>query len=235
MPWNIGDFILWHGYKESDEVYWNTEIGKGRPAWNVQDATMVTKHLGFNIDIACGGIDNLVRHHDYTIAVVEGFSGEEFAHYWYHSAHLFVNGKKMSKSRGNFYYPTDLIKMGYKKEHIRFFLIYGHYRERLNFTFKKLQRTSRKLDTFRNMVNNLKKTKATESSKKARKLVVAIVTSFEKNINKDLNVKSAFEDIFKVASKLNNLRNQAKLSSKDARIALSNLKRIDSVLQIIFN
>lgn len=166
MPWNMGDFILWHGYKESDKVYWNTEIGKGRPAWNVQDAAMVTKHLGFNIDIACGGIDNLVRHHDYTVAVAEGFSSEEFAHHWFHGAHLFVEGKKMSKSRGNVYYPADLIRMGYKKEHIRFFLIYGHYRKRLNFTLKKLQRTSRKLDILKNMVSILKKTKATESSKK---------------------------------------------------------------------
>jgi cysteinyl-tRNA synthetase len=111
-PWNRGDFVLWHGYKEGDTVSWDTDVGKGRPAWNVQDAAMVTKHLGFTIDIACGGVDNLVRHHDYTIAVAEGASGKEFAHWWLHGEHLFVEGQKMSKSRGNVHYIADLTKMG---------------------------------------------------------------------------------------------------------------------------
>ncbi len=235
MPWNMGDFILWHGYKARDKVYWNTEIGKGRPAWNVQDGAMVTKHLGFVIDIACGGIDNLARHHDYTIAVVEGVSGKEFAYYWFHGAHLFVDGKKMSKSKGNVYYPKDLIKMGYKKEHIRFFLIYRHYKKPLNFTLKKLKKTSQKLDTFKNMVDNLQKTKPAESSEKAKKLVGNILESFERNMNNDLNVKAAFDDLFKVVLKLNTLRNQSKLDSEDARIAFINLQKIDRVLQIIFD
>ncbi len=234
MPWNMGDFILWHGYKEGDKVYWNTEIGKGRPAWNVQDAAMVTKHLGFVIDIACGGIDNLVRHHDYNIAVVEGVSGKEFAHYWFHGAHLFVDEKKMSKSRGNVYYPNDLLKMGYKKEHIRFFLIYGHYRKPLNFTFKKMKKTSRKLGSFKNMIDNLQKRKSAESSEEAKKLVEGIATSFKRNMNDDLNVKAAFDDLFKAVSKLNNLADKSKLSTKDARIAVVNLQKIDRVLKIIF-
>ncbi len=79
-PWNRGDFILWHGCKEGD-VCWETEIGKGRPAWNIQDAAIVTEHLGFKVDIAAGGIDNLVRHHDYTLSVAEAVSGEKFANY----------------------------------------------------------------------------------------------------------------------------------------------------------
>ncbi|MFB0561535.1 MAG: class I tRNA ligase family protein [Candidatus Lokiarchaeia archaeon] len=233
-PWNKGDFILWHGYKEDNKEYWDTEIGKGRPAWNVQDAAMVTKHLGFNIDIACGGIDNLVRHHDYNIAVIEGTSGKEFAHYWLHGAHLFVDGKKMSKSKGNVYYPEDLIKMDYKKEHIRFFLIYENYRKTLNFTLEKLKKTSQKLDTFKNMVNNLQKTESTEPSEKAKKLVEQIITSFEKNMNNDLNVKAAFNNLFQIISKLNTLRDQGKMSAKDAHTAKDNLQKIDKVLQIIF-
>jgi cysteinyl-tRNA synthetase len=115
-PWNKGDFILWHGCVEGETVCWETAIGKGRPAWNIQDAAMVTKHLGFSVDVACGGIDNLVRHHDYTLAVAEGVSGKEFAKYWLHGAHLFVDGKKMSKSKGNVYYPEDLIAKGYRSD-----------------------------------------------------------------------------------------------------------------------
>ncbi len=234
-PWNMGDFILWHGFKEGDKVYWTTELGRGRPAWNVQDGAMVTKHLGFAIDLACGGIDNLVRHHDYTIAVVEGVSGEEFAPYWLHGAHLFVDGKKMSKSRGNVYYPNDLIKMGYKKEHIRFFLIYGSYRKRLNFTLEKLKKTSQELDAFKRMVDSLQKTNSAESGEEAKELVGEIVTSFERNMNNDLNVKAAFVGLFKIVSRLYALMNQGKLNSEDAHNAIANLERIDRVLQVIFD
>ena len=158
-PWNRGDFILWHGCKEGESVCWKTEVGAGRPAWNIQDAAMVTKHLGFSIDVACGGVDNLVRHHDYTIAVAEGASGEEFARYWLHGAHLFVDGKKMSKSRGNVYYPADLLAKGFRKDHVRFFLIYGQYRKKLNFTWEKLAETSRKLDMLKHMVKDLESRK----------------------------------------------------------------------------
>ncbi len=232
--WNRGDFILWHGYKEGDADYWDTEIGKGRPAWNIQDAATITKYLGFTVDIACGGIDNLARHHDYTIAIVEGVSGEEFAHYWFHGQHLFVDGKKMSKSKGNVYYPSDLVRMGYTGEHIRFFLIYGHYRKRLNFTLKKMKRASQKLDLFKNMVRSLEKAKSEESSGKAKKLVDYLLLAFEKNMNNDLNVKDAFDTLFSTLKKLDNLRKRGKLSYKDARTATDKIRKIDNVLQIIY-
>ena len=233
-PWNMGDFILWHGYREGDEVYWDTEIGRGRPAWNVQDAAMITKHLGFTIDIACGGIDNLVRHHDYTIAIVEGISGTEFSRYWLHGGHLFVDGKKMSKSKGNVYYPNDLLNRGYSAEHIRFFLIYGHYRRRLNFTFEKMDRLKHKLDAFKNIVKDLERTESIESSDKAERLVGEIITGFEENMNNDLDVKAAFDSLLDIVSELNILMKQNKLSSDDAHNALANLRRIDQVLWIIF-
>lgn len=232
--WNRGDFILWHGYKEGDADYWDTEIGKGRPAWNIQDAATITKYLDFPVDIACGGIDNLARHHDYTIAIVEGVSGEEFAHYWFHGQHLFVDGKKMSKSKGNVYYPSDLVRMGYTGEHIRFFLIYGHYRKRLNFTLKKMKRASQKLDLFKNLVRSLEKAKSEESSGKAKNLVDYLILAFEKNMNNDLNVKDAFDTLFSTLKKLDNLRKRGKLSYKDARTATDKIRKIDNVLQIIY-
>lgn len=233
-PWNKGDFILWHGYKEGDADYWDTEIGRGRPAWNIQDAATITKYLGFNVDIACGGIDNLVRHHDYTIAIIEGVSGEEFARFWFHGQHLFVDGKKMSKSKGNVYYPNDLVRMGYTGEHIRFLLVYGHYRKRLNFTHERMKKTSQKLDILKNRVRSLEKAESKEPSKKAKKLVDELIIAFEKNMNDDLNVKAAFDALFSLISKLDNLRSKGKLSYEDARNAADKLRKIDSVLQIIY-
>ena len=233
-PWNRGDFVLWHGCKKGDSGCWETEIGTGRPAWNIQDAAMVTKHLGFTVDVACGGIDNLVRHHDYTIAVAEGVSGEEFARYWLHGAHLFVDGKKMSKSKGNVYYPEDLMSKGYKSDHIRFFLIYGQYRKKQNFTFKKLAETSRRLDVFKGMVQDLEKAESAKSSKRAKKLADSIISGFQSNMDNDLNVKTAFDKLYKTVLQLLKLMKQRKLSAKDAKAALSGLHRVDSVLQVIF-
>ncbi len=140
----------------------------------------------------------------------------------------------MSKSKGNIYYPGDLIMKGYKGEHIRFFLIYGHYRKRLNLAFEKMKKTSQKLDTFKNMVDDLEKAKSGKSSKEAKKLVEHILSSFEKNMNNDLNVKGAFDDLFKIILKLNTLKKEKKLNLTDARRVISSLKKIDSALQIIF-
>jgi cysteinyl-tRNA synthetase len=229
-PWNRGDFVLWHGCKEGESVCWDTEIGRGRPAWNIQDAAMVTKHLGFSIDVACGGIDNLVRHHDYTLAVAEAVSGEPFSRYWLHGGHLLVDGKKMSKSKGNVYYPDDLLAKGYRREHVRFFLIYGDYREKLNFTFEKLAETSRKLDTLKSMVQNLQKTKATGSSREAKELADTVVSEFERNMNDDLNVKAAFDSVYEAVDRLK----QEKIGVEDANAVVSGLRRVDSVLQVIF-
>ena len=80
--WNRGDFILWHGYKPEDTVYWDTVIGRGRPAWNVQDPAMVLQTMGLTLDLYCGGEDNLVRHHDYSIAVAESVTGQPLARFW---------------------------------------------------------------------------------------------------------------------------------------------------------
>ena len=137
--WNLGDFILWRGLKKGDEVHWNTSLGEGRPSWNIQDPANAMLTLGLEVDIYCGGVDNLIRHHDYVIAVVESFTGKQFARYWLHGEHLFVDGKKMSKSRDNIVYPKDMIERGCQWQHIRFFLISGYYRKRLNFTFKKFK------------------------------------------------------------------------------------------------
>jgi cysteinyl-tRNA synthetase len=233
-PWNKGDFVLWHGCKKGESVCWDTEIGSGRPAWNIQDAAMVTKHLGFAIDVACGGIDNLVRHHDYTIAVAEAVSGKAFARFWLHGAHLLVEGKKMSKSRGNVYYPADLLAKGFSEDHVRFFLIYGQYREKLNFTWEKLAETSRKLDTFKSMVRDLEKTRAARSSEKAQKLANSLVSGFEAHMDDNLGVKAAFDELIRVVSALHERKKQGALGSEDAKAVVANLKKVDSVLQVIF-
>jgi cysteinyl-tRNA synthetase len=233
-PWNRGDFVLWHGCQKGDSMCWNSDAGRGRPAWNIQDASIVTKHLGFSIDIACGGIDNLVRHHDYTLAVAEAVSGKSYARYWLHGNHLLVKGKKMSKSKGNVYYLEDLLAKNYTKDHLRFFLIYGQYRKKMNFTWEKLAEISGKLDTLKGMVQDLEKTKTQSSSEEAEDFANKISSGFEMFMNDDLNVKAAFDEIFRVVAILQELKKQNRLSLEDAKVTLTKLKKVDSVLQVIF-
>jgi len=230
-PWNLGDFIVWDGCKQGGVCY-DTQVGSGRPAWNIQDAAIVTKHLGYTIDVACGGIDNLVRHHDYTLAIAEAASGKQFSRYWLHGAHLLVNGKKMSKSVGNVVYTDDVLEKGFTGEQLRFFLIYAPYRKRLNFTFERLAETSRKLDSFRKMVKTVQGTREVCSNRETGALVDGIVSGFETAMNNDLGVKAAFDSVYEIVGELNSM--QEPLSGKDSKNLLNKLRSIDSVLQCLF-
>lgn len=230
-PWNKGDFIIWDGCKQANVCY-QTAIGSGRPAWNIQDASIVTKHLGFSIDVACGGIDNLVRHHDYALAIAEAVSGTQFSKYWLHGAHLFVNGKKMSKSTGNVLYTKNILDKGYTGEHLRFFLIYRHYREKLNFTWEKLEEISKKLDSFKSMVKDLQEQKFCNTHSETKFLASRLFTEFENNMNSDLAVKAAFDNLCKTITELHKKRES--LSSNDIKEILDALHKVDSVLQCIF-
>ncbi len=230
-PWNMGDFVLWHGCEQEDVCY-QTAVGKGRPAWNIQDAAIVTKHLGFTIDVGCGGIDNLVRHHDYTLAVAEAVSGKQFSKYWLHGGHLFVEGKKMSKSKGNVYYPKDLYTKGFSGEQLRFFLIYGPYRQKLNFTFEKFAHTIQKLDSFRTMVTDLEKTKSLSSAGAREDFEGKIIADFEECMNNDLDVKSAFDSLYETISELHEKRQS--LSEKELKNVINGLHTVDGVLQCLF-
>lgn len=232
--WNLGDFILWHGYKKGNPVYWDTPLGRGRPAWNVQDPAMAVQTLGFSFDICCGGEDNLVRHHDYTIAIAESVSGKPLARYWLHGAHLLVDGKKMSKSKGNVIYPDDLLKAGYTGEDIRFFLIYNSYRKRLNFTYDRIAKTSEKLRHAGEMIQNIQNTGAgRETGNEAvKKLTEQLRQDFLKNMDNDLDVKQAFDNLNRHLMQLERLIKGKSVSLDDVREITAVLTGMDNVLQV---
>lgn len=111
------DFVLWKGWKAEDgENYWEEEfeilkekkIIKGRPGWHIECSACAMKHCGPQIDIHMGGEDLIFPHHQNEIAQTEACTGKQFSKYWIHSGHLMVDGKKMSKSLGNFYTLRDL-------------------------------------------------------------------------------------------------------------------------------
>ncbi len=228
VQWNLGDFILWHGYRPGDPVFWETPIGKGRPSWNIQDPAMVTRYFGETLSIYCGGIDNLYRHHDYSLAILESVRPYPMARFWLHGEHLTVKGRKMSKSRGNVYYTETLMRRGYTAEEIRFFLIYGHYRERLSYTERNMTQTASLLRNTRDMVRALMKKGARgpgEDSPVSR----ALLRTFRRHMDNDLDVRAAFDGIHR---ELSGIRADLLTKEKAAGIAAS-IKQIDSVLQVL--
>jgi len=134
---SIADFALWKSRKPEDgENYWQSPWGEGRPGWHLECSAMVEASFGgITIDLHGGGIDLCFPHHENEIAQSEGAHGREFCRHWFHTAHLMVEGSKMSKSLGNLYTLDDLISQGFSPMALRYTLIAGSYRQQLNFTF----------------------------------------------------------------------------------------------------
>ncbi|MEW6570013.1 MAG: class I tRNA ligase family protein [Nitrospirota bacterium] len=229
MQWNLGDFVLWHGYKEGDRFYWNTRIGKGRPAWNIQDPSMIIKYFNEILSIYCGGIDNLYRHHDYTMAILESVLAYPVSRYWLHCHHLYIDGHKMSKRKGNVLYTDMLQKEGYNISEIRFFLIYGHYRERLNYTRKGMHATANELKWLKYRVNKISK-KARSAQGTVKGIAQKLRKVFSERMDDDLNVKGAFEGLRKIISDFD----ISETGSREASDIIRTLKSIDQVLNVIF-
>lgn len=132
-------------------------------------------------------------------------------------------------------YVEDLINKGYCTRDIRFFLIYSQYRKRMNFTFNKIKRSSKKLNDFVNMTNYLlTKNNSKESSPNVHILLDELSKSFEMHMGNDLDVKKAFDSINAIVKKLCTLKKKGKLSDKDSEILSNKLYKIDDVLQVIF-
>ena len=229
VQWNLGDFILWHGHKKCDKVCWNTSIGRGRPSWNIQDPSMISRYFNETLSIYCGGIDNLYRHHDYTLAILESIRPYPMARFWLHGNHLLVNGRKMSKSKGNIYYIDMLSREGYSMQEIRFFLIYEHYREDLNFSKDNMSFAVRGLKELKDYVRTIKK-RASSSAPKDSTISGKILKVFSEHMDKDLSVKDAFDGVHSIVSgtDINSL------TQSEALGIIRALKRIDEVLQVIF-
>jgi cysteinyl-tRNA synthetase len=142
------DFALWKAVKNG-EPSWDTALGHGRPGWHIECSAMATKFLGPSFDLHAGGEDLMFPHHENEIAQSECASGVTFARHWMHVRFLLVEGKKMSKSEGNFYTLRDLLLKGYRASAIRFLLVSVPYRHQMNFTFDGLAESTNAIDRLR--------------------------------------------------------------------------------------
>jgi cysteinyl-tRNA synthetase len=136
---DLSDFALWKAHKADDgDTAWDSPWGRGRPGWHIECSAMSKALLGDTIDLHTGGVDLLFPHHENEIAQSECCNGTKFSRHWYHSEHLLVDGKKMSKSLGNLYTLDDLTAKGFSPMALRYALLAGHPRKQLNFTLDSL-------------------------------------------------------------------------------------------------
>ncbi|MFA6286965.1 MAG: cysteine--tRNA ligase [Opitutaceae bacterium] len=149
------DFALWKGHKPDDgDVFWPSPWGQGRPGWHIECSAMSKKHLGDTIDLHTGGVDLLFPHHENEIAQSQCCNGTQFSRHWYHSEHLLVDGKKMSKSLGNLYTLDDLKAKGFSPMALRCALLMGHPRKQLNFSLDSMHAAESALQRLSNLRQN---------------------------------------------------------------------------------
>lgn len=225
------DFALWKFWtKEDDGVFWQTEIGKGRPGWHIECSAMSMAYLGEHFDIHTGGIDLIFPHHENEIAQSEAITGKKFVNFWVHNEWLLVEGKKMSKSIGNFYTLRDLLKKGHNARAIRYLLMTTHYRQQLNFTFKGLEAAKNAIKRLDEFMLNIQRAKNGKSEVRVKKLIEKIKEDFEKALDDDLDITKALASLFVFVREINKMINKNKLSREDARIIYSMMLKFDSIL-----
>jgi cysteinyl-tRNA synthetase len=230
----IGDFALWKAWDEKDgEVFWETDIGKGRPGWHIECSAMSSKYLGSHFDIHTGGVDLIFPHHENEIAQSEGANGEKFVNYWLHNEHLLVEGRKMAKSYGNYYTLRDILAKGYNPMAVRYLLLATYYRQQLNFTFEGLEGAKNALQRLYDFMDRLKSTKSRKSHPEIAEILEEAQKGFEEELDDDLNVSGALGKIFDLVKEVNRFIDEGDFSTQHAESTLALMQRFDSALGIL--
>jgi cysteinyl-tRNA synthetase len=229
------DFALWKATKPS-EPSWETALGTGRPGWHIECSAMAMKYLGDSFDLHAGGEDLMFPHHENEIAQSEGATHKPFARHWFHVRFLLVEGKKMSKSEGNFFTLRDLLLKGYRASAIRFLLLSVPYRHQLNFTFDGLLESTNAVDRLRTFNDRIRKGTWPDTPPADDTLTSLIRKGdldFTAALNNDLNTAEARAAIFDVLRAVNTAADHARLTRFDAEETLSLLNKFDSIFAIL--
>src|SRR3989344_4197787 len=231
------DFALWKAWDKDDgDVFWETEVGKGRPGWHIECSAMSMKDLGPTFDIHTGGIDLVFPHHQNEIAQSEASTGKKFVNYWVHNEWLLVDGKKMSKSLGNFFTLRDLLKKGCKPRAIRYLLMSAHYRTQLNFTEEAVEAAENAVQRLLDFVTKLRELKARSDAKENSKIPEMISSArekFEAAMDNDLNIADALAAVFDFVKDINKLIADNNVGDENAAEIEAFMLRLNNVLGVL--
>src|SRR5580698_2811398 len=229
------DFALWKAAKPG-EMSWDTPIGKGRPGWHIECSAMSMEYLGPSFDLHMGGEDLMFPHHENEIAQSESVTHQIFARHWMHVRFLLVDGRKMSKSEGNFYTLRDLLLRGYKASAIRMALISVPYRHQLNFTFDGLVDATNAIDRLRTFHQRLVDGSFAAGENPALQAAATRAkTDYMAALANDLNTADARAPIFDMIRAANTAIDQGQLLAEDREAILAVLASFDAVFEVIRN
>jgi cysteinyl-tRNA synthetase len=227
------DFALWKACKPGEQS-WETSLGCGRPGWHIECSAMAAKFLGDTFDLHAGGEDLMFPHHENEIAQSESASGKTFARHWMHVRFLLVEGKKMSKSEGNFYTLRDLLLKGHRASAIRFLLISVPYRNQMNFTFDGLIESTNAIDRLRTFHQRMVKTTWPEGlDPDIAEATAKAEQDYSAALANDLNTAQARAAIFDLLRVANVAADHGTLRAENVKQILHVLDLFDAVFAVI--
>ncbi|MEK7834187.1 MAG: cysteine--tRNA ligase, partial [Acidobacteriota bacterium] len=229
---NARDFVLWKAVKPG-EPFWETELGQGRPGWHIECSAMSMKSLGETFDIHAGGIDLVFPHHENEIAQSEGATGKPFVRYWVHAEFLMVEGKKMSKSLGNYFTFRDLKGKGYTPRAIRYLLLSAPHHKQLNFTLEGLRGAEGTVARLNDFKQRLTEVQPEEGSTPAiARMIELSLKLFEDAMDDDLNTAEALAAVHDFVRETNSSMALGLVKAGDKAALLAAIDRFDSVFGI---
>jgi len=228
------DFALWLKAPKEHILRWDSPWGKGYPGWHIECTAMSTEYLGETLDIHTGGEDNIFPHHENEIAQSESFTGKQFSNYWVHTRHLLVDGKKMSKSKNNFYKLQDVIDKGYSPMSLKLLFLSAHYRSNLNFTWTGMDQATKNLETITKFVKRITSLQK-DSTKGSADMDILIgdvtpndcLEKFTLAINDDLNTPLALSVLYQFISTMNKVES---LDQDQVKSILALWRKVNIVL-----
>ncbi|MFH1366752.1 MAG: cysteine--tRNA ligase [Patescibacteria group bacterium] len=229
------DFALWKAWTPEDgDIFWDTEIGKGRPGWHIECSAMSMALLGPTLDIHTGAIDLKFPHHTNEIAQSEAATGKPFVRYWLHRAFLQMGKEKMAKRTGNVLKLEDLKQEGFSPRIFRYLVLVNHYRTPLVYTKESMAGAKNSLDSIDEFVRRPEAIKMFNSRYTADSEIKKTRQDIKKYLDDDLNAPRAAAVLFRFIRKINQEINKAKLSAKEAKKILAFLKDLDQIWGFIF-
>ena len=239
---SVADFALWKAFVPEDgDVTWDSPWGKGRPGWHIECSAMSIKALGETFDLHLGGEDLKFPHHEDEIAQSEGATGKPFVKFWLHGAHLLVEGKKMSKSLGNYFTLRDLMAKGFAAREVRYLLLSSHYRETFNFTLDGLAGAKSALARIDECVSKLRQSANIVGIVQPDQIKLQeqqsacsnMLHDFTDALTNDLNISAAWAAVFEWVRETNKrFEKNNHMANDAASVSLAAWEKVDSVLGI---
>ena len=225
---NKNDFVLWFTKSkfEDQALKWDSPWGVGYPGWHIECSGISMKHLGEDLDIHCGGIDNAFPHHTNEIAQSESYLGHKWCNYWFHVHHLNTTSGKMSKSKGEFLTVSLLEEKGYDPLAYRFFCLQSHYRRSLVFSWENLDNAETAYEKLIARIAALKPGDGAVDEAELASLKARFTEALDNDLNTSLAV-TALYDALKAGT--NDATKLAAVADFDTVLGLSLIEKADAL------